>query len=458
MESGLTIEKQKDRKPAALEEKVKAFLDKIMQEGKPLTLLLALSGGRDSVSLLAALKNLQDQLGYELRAVHVHHGIRKNADMDEVFCRELCESWQIPLDVFHVDVPALAEEKKLSIEEAARILRYECFEEAAKELEAKGETVRVCLAHHQTDQAETVLLHLLRGSGLKGLGGMQEVRGIYLRPMLSVSEEEINAYASAKELTWREDESNADTSFTRNRIRRELLPYLQTSFNPNIVENLCALAETASEDEACLESLVPPVEKGVLKLTDWDTLPPAVQKRTLQAWMRKNGLEKDLLKVHLDALMDLANGASGRRISLPSGLTVYKSYDILSIIGFLSEAAEEKAFGLEYLSWESLKNRFQAPDEIPDLPDEKWLKADDLSGVPVWRKREPGDYLYVGQGRQKLKDFFINRKVPREERDSLMLLADGSHVLWIPGWRVSDAAFVRPDTKTILHIWEVRDV
>ena len=156
------------------------------------------------------------------------------------------------------------------------------------------------------------------------------------------------------------------------------------------------------------------------------------------------------MKVHLDALMDLANGASGRRISLPSGLTVYKSYDILSIIGFLSEAAEEKAFGLEYLSWESLKNRFQTPDEIPDLPDEKWLKADDLSGVPVWRKREPGDYLYVGQGRQKLKDFFINRKVPREERDSLMLLADGSHVLWIVGHRMCDGVKIGPDTREIL--------
>jgi len=441
----------------ALEEKVSGFL-RDCGDTASLVLLSAFSGGRDSTAMLSVLKDRQEKFGYVLKAIHIHHGLRLSADEDEAFCRSLCELWGIPLLVFHVDTPSYEKEKGYSTEEAARELRYQCLEEAAASCEEAGYTVKVALAHHRSDQAETVLLHLLRGSGIRGLGGMHARRGRYFRPMLDVSEEEIDAYVKAKKLVFRVDETNADTAYTRNRIRLELLPYLERAFNPRIVETLCALAETAAEDEDCLESLMPPVEKGTLDLTEWDKLDPAVRKRTLRAWLSENGLEKDVFKVHLDALEDLAEGPSGRRISLPQGLTVQKSYDILSIIDFLPEETESKSYRSEYLTPDSLWKQFPGPGEIPDREDEKWMSADALSEPIVWRKREPGDFLYAGGGRQKLKEFMIDRKIPRDERDRMTLLASGSHILWIPGYRISDAVKVTQATKTILHVWEARNV
>ncbi len=441
----------------ALEEKVSSFL-KSCEDAAFGVFLCALSGGRDSVALLFSLKNLKKRFGYELRAVHVHHGLRPSADGDEAFCKALCEAWDIPLTVYHVDVSALVKAEGRSVEDAARELRYDCFEKAAAASGVEKERVKICLAHHRMDQAETVLLHLLRGSGLKGLGGMQTKRGLYYRPMLDVTPEEIEAYIDANRLSYRVDETNSDPVYTRNRVRLELLPYLEKNYNPRVVDALCALAETAAEDEACLESLMPHVEKGDLSLKGWEKLPAAVQKRTLRAWLAASGLEKDIFKVHFDALYDLANGPTGRSLCLPQGLTVQRSYDILSITDFLPEVTEKKTYRMEFQSPESFWNRFSSPDEIPDIEGEKWLSADLLTEAPVWRERQPGDYLYANGGRQKLKDFLIDRKIPRNERDRMMLLTAGSHVLWIPGYRISDAVKVTRETKTILHVWEVHDV
>ena len=289
---------------------------------------VALSGGRDSVCLLHMVRGLAHQLSIELMAVHVHHGLRAEADEDEAFCRCPCQKWGIELIVERVNVPQRVQETGETVEEAARMLRYQVFEELVK----SGQTDRILLAHHQQDQAETVLLHLLRGSGLTGLCGMKAQRLPYVRPMLEVLKAKIDGYIQEYHLPFVEDASNQDTVYRRNHIRHRLLPLLEQEYNPEIVTALSRMAELLQEEEAFLEEQMPQVPmEGQLSVSWLLQYPVNLQRRILRKWLRQNGLKTDVQQVHLQQLMELAQGATGRRISLPKGLTVQKSYDILVI-------------------------------------------------------------------------------------------------------------------------------
>ena len=196
--------------------------------------IVALSGGADSVCLLTVLKQLATP-EFLLRAVHVHHGIRgAEADRDKAFAQKLCESLSVPLCVAYCHVPAYAAEHGLSEEEAGRILRYQVLEKEAGKWEQElpaGSRVKIALAHHRDDNAETILHHLLRGSGLTGLAGIRPVQGRRIRPLLCVGREEIRAYLEAGHISWCEDSTNQSPDYTRNRIRSQVLPLLKTAVN-----------------------------------------------------------------------------------------------------------------------------------------------------------------------------------------------------------------------------------
>lgn len=200
--------------------------------------IVALSGGADSVCLLTVLK----QLDFALRAVHVHHGIRgAEADRDEAFVQALCESLSVPLYVAHCQVPAYAAEHGLSEEEAGRILRYQILEEEAEKWEREfsdGSRVKLALAHHRDDNAETILHHLLRGSGLTGLAGIRPVQGRRVRPLLCVGRAEIREYLTAEHMDWCEDSTNQSADYTRNRIRSQVLPLLKETVNEQAEEHI----------------------------------------------------------------------------------------------------------------------------------------------------------------------------------------------------------------------------
>ena len=424
---------------------------------------VALSGGRDSVCLLHMVRGLAHQLSIELMAVHVHHGLRAEADEDEAFCRRLCQKWGIELVVERVNVPQRVQETGETVEEAARMLRYQVFEELVK----SGQTDRILLAHHQQDQAETVLLHLLRGSGLTGLCGMKAQRLPYVRPMLEVSKARIDGYIQEYHLPFVEDASNQDTAYRRNHIRHRLLPLLEQEYNPEIVTALSRMAELLQEEEAFLEEQVPQVPKeGQLSVSWLLQYPVNLQRRILRKWLKQNGLKTDVQQVHLQQLMELAQGATGRRISLPKGLTVQKSYDILVIrrSGLESDMKqllqehgsampqEFPSFEMERMSAAAVCSQWGCPEQIPALPEEKWLSADGLLDMPVWRTRKPGDYITLGSGRKKLKEFMIDEKIPREVRETVPLLADGSHVLWVYGYRISETVKITENTQQVLHV------
>lgn len=429
--------------------------EQLVQAGQ--SVAVALSGGRDSVCLLHILKELAPRLPFRLSAVHIHHGLRTEADADEAFCRQLCQSWQIPLQVYRVDVPSRVRETGETVEEAARVLRYEAFETLIREQGAE----RIALAHHQQDQAETVLLHLLRGSALTGLCGMQPRRLPYIRPLLEVPRAEIEAYISRHGLSYVEDASNQDTAYRRNHIRRQLLPLLQQEYNPEIVRTLAQMAAQLQEEEAYLESLVPEVPADGLSVEWLHRYPINLQKRILRRWLKEKGLRQDVQQIHVQKLLDLAKGQTGRSLSLPKGLTVEKTYDILNIHRSIPNPALSQgvpvlsqgfpSFTMEWIPIQRARQEWDSPDVVPALPEEKWLRADELR-QPVWRTRRPGDYIMAAGGRKKLKDFMIDEKIPRAERESLPLLADGAHVLWVYGYRISDGVKITQNTQRVLHV------
>ena len=217
--------------------------------------VLGLSGGADSVCLLLCLHQLQGQLDFGLSAVHVNHGIRgAEADRDASFAENLCRKLEVPITVFCVDVPSYVSEHGCSSEEAGRILRYRCLEEEAQRwCEKADHRVRIALAHHQDDQAETVLLNLCRGTGIRGMGGIPAVHGNRIRPLIGVRRRDILAWLQEQGQEWREDSTNQKDDYTRNRIRHVILPRMEEEVNDRSVEHICALAEQAGELDEWLE-------------------------------------------------------------------------------------------------------------------------------------------------------------------------------------------------------------
>ena len=300
-------------------------------------LLAALSGGRDSVCLLVALKDLSGPMGFGLEAVHVNHQLRQTADRDQAFCEDLCRKWQIPLWACRVDVAGLVRKEGLSVEEAARSLRYQAINKVQSDrlAEDPDRPVYIALGHHQKDQAETVLLHLLRGSGLTGLTGMKEVSDIYLRPMLKAPSEELDAFAAEKGLTYVTDETNFDTAMTRNRVRLDLIPYLEKEFNPSIVQTLSDTAFRLKEDEEALDKMTEEAYQVCkagdgLRVSRLNEQPEAIRRRVVRLWLSRAGYLKDLTSAHVKMVLDLCESQSGRKVCLKGFLTVERAYDILS--------------------------------------------------------------------------------------------------------------------------------
>lgn len=432
----------------------------MLKEGD--TVAVALSGGADSVCLLYIMAALAPVLGIRVSAVHVHHGIRKSADRDEAFVVKLCEENHIPLRVVHVNVPQTAAKLNMGIEETARKLRYEAL--------GKDDAKYIALAHHSMDQAETVLLNLMRGSGLRGLAGMLPVHGRWLRPLLEETPETIRNWLCSREYVWVEDETNQDLDYRRNHVRHEMIPMLKTNYNPRLIQTLCATSSLLQEDEAALMEWTQAVyekckdEKG-LCIRGLKQQPEAIRKRCFRRYLQETAGLQDISRVHIEAIDALMDQQSGHRVPLPRGWEIQKEYDHL----YIASAQKEKTVK-NPLEWRPeavpghvriepferiLKFDFVENMENNSFSEKGYTKCfdyDTIKGTLAVRTRRPGDYLTMAGGRKKLKEYFIDNKVPSSERDQVLLLADGSHILWVIGYRMSDACKIGPDTKRILQV------
>ena len=443
------------------------------------TVLVGFSGGADSTALLLVLWELKRLLQIELVAVHVNHGIREEAGEDAEFTRSFCEKLGIKFQLVEKDIPALSGEWKMTEEEAGRKVRYDAFEEIA----AQNGASYIAVAHHQNDVAETLLMNLLRGSGIHGAGGIRPVRGKIIRPLLCVSRKEIEGYLKEKHQDYCHDATNDENIHTRNIIRNVLLPAMEKEVNAGAVSHLCRAAEefTAIDDHIrkqtkdCYDRVVTTADNAAkLDLVKFRELDEVIKPDLLLMCMeRLTTHRKDITYNHIEAILNLAKGSEGSASAdLPYGLVAARSYDVLTICKKdtknLSKNHEQlnipQTMGIGDKTDLFIPNLGMAHIEIlqynvgklfPTSAYTKWFDYDRIQGA-VFRRRNPDDFIYVemdkGLCRKKVSKLMTDEKIPKGERDEMFLLASGSEVIWLPGYRMSGAYKISETTNKVLAI------
>ncbi len=479
-----------------IEKKTEALIGRYRMIEKNDVVVAGVSGGADSVCLLFVLCALREKLGFQVQVCHVNHLLRgKDADEDEKYVERLCAGLGVPCRVFREDVELFARNGKYSLEEAGRLVRRSAFETMCRE---NGGT-KIATAHHRDDNAETVLLNMARGTGIRGLCGIRPVYGKWIRPLLCLTRQEIEEGLAEEGISWRTDATNEEDEYTRNRIRHRILPELERQVNAGTSRHLGELAEQAGEiwdymqeqtDEAwklCVKEL-PAGNRFIIEEEPFRTLAPALQKMLIHRCIcRAAGRERDIESVHVNKVLDLFLRQTGRRLDLPGRVRALRTYGAVELQRISADAAREEGGKADADIPESARTGNPPMGEIPlQIPGETYFpetgerilcrfaeQADYISAKEIPQKsytklidydiikyslsartRQAGDYLTVDSrgNRQKLKSYFINEKVPREEREHKLLIADGRHIVWIPGMRMSSAYQVRKETGKILEI------
>ena len=455
-------------------EKVENYIRqwKMLEKGDKV--VVGLSGGADSVCLFLILEELRKKIGFEILAVHVNHGIRgEEAKADEEFVKTLCEKKEIPCRSVSVDIPKMAVEYRMSEEEAGRTARREIFEQAAEEW---GGT-RIALAHHQDDNAETFFLHLARGSGLRGLGGIYPVNGMYIRPLLCVGRKEIEDYLKGREMPYCIDATNMEDAYMRNRIRNHVIPYFKENINEKTVEHMNRSMDQLREIWDYMERQT---ESAYQICTDQNGEKICIhadayhrQERLIRKMILRKALalvaehEKDLEQVHVEKLEGLFEKQVGKRLDLPYAVCACRTYEGIELKRKKKDtelAEEEKNLDLKQVSgkisygkWEISYRIFEKEEcrcQIPKKTYTKWFDYGIIKSSLYIRTRQAGDTIVIDEkGHQKkLKNWFVDEKIPKEVRDSQLLLAENNEILWVLGHRMSQAYQVKQSTKWILQI------
>ena len=434
--------------------------NKMLEHGD--SVILGVSGGADSVCMLHLLNSIKEDLGIELTVVHVNHGIRGiEAEQDAEFVEHISKKLGVECKIFHIDIPAIAREKKMSEEEAGRIERYAVFESVAEEVGAN----KIAVAHNLNDNSETVLFNLFRGSGLKGMTGIPVKRGKIIRPLLCLTRKEIEEYLEKHRLDYCIDSTNKETEYSRNKLRLEILPYIKEDINSKAEEHIVNTAEGLREVYDYIECQTNEAYEECVRnniiLNKAKNLPSVILKEVIRRWIFKNtGSLKDITAIHIGMVISLLNNNVSKKIEIPYSQIIKKGYEGIEfeerkkvkeiVQQILLE--DNKINQVEHFSVfveESIINK----ENIPDLMYTKWFDYDKINKL-LLRNRQPGDYIIVDDkgSKKKLKDYFIDQKVPREKRDKILLLADGSHIVWIVGYRISEYFKITDETKNILKI------
>lgn len=467
-------------------EKILCYIEKYKMISENDHVLAGVSGGADSVCLFLVLLHLREKIGFSLSIVHVEHGIRGEESLrDAEFVKNLAGEFGVDCTVINCCVPRETRERGISTEEAARILRYEILEAQAVLLErqhgCKSRQVKIAVAHHREDLAETMVFHLCRGSGIDGLCGIPPVRGRVIRPLLCITRSEIEAYLIEKKQGFCTDVTNESREYSRNFIRHEILPKL-CRVNKGALRHMWDLAEELSqiacylETESCRAYLDSVRQEGESIFCNVDKLwenPSAIRSRVLKMALEQGaGSSKDISREHVEELLDLGEGRVGRRVSLPYGMEAAKTYGEIEIrrrkgeciregrlFGILSEREARGESGAQIFTPKGkiicrIREFSKKDAEIPKNKYTKWLDYDKIESGLLFRTRDRGDFFVLDDmGHKKyLKDYFINEKVPKELRDEIVLAADGSHILWVVGYRISEAYKVSADTREVLEI------
>lgn len=500
-----------------MREKVFAYIRKnrLIQEGD--NIVVGLSGGADSVSLFYILREYKKVVQFNLYAVHINHNIRgEEALRDEKYVEKICEEENVPLFIFSCDVTGIAKKNRLSVEEAGRIIRYEKFREV---LNAHGGG-KIAVAHHMNDQAETIMFNMIRGSGIKGIGGMNPANGDIIRPLLCVKRAEIEEYLSSIGREYCTDSTNLHDDYMRNRLRLKLIPYIEENINANFVENINEMAQILREtddfmadctDKIYGDSLIEKEDKKVILDTKiLRTVHPAIVKRVIRKSFLEAGMGlKDVTKTHTEDVAALITKTTGKSVMLPLGYRAVNEYERLIIA---KESIKEKTaigkvvpididlteYNVNTIPTKEIRTAYtditmSGSNINTMLTEDKaiiynepytqtvikiWLEEwnnnqkissndytkmfdyDRISGNLQIRARQSGDYLIIDKSGKKktLKAYYIDEKIPRDKRDTTLVIAQGNSVLWVLGHRISEKYKISADTKTVLCISVMEDL
>ncbi len=414
---------------------------------------VACSGGADSMALLHFLNANREKLDIEILALHIDHNTRANDLHDALFVENYCRQNRIRFHKFKVEARVLAKRKGYTLEEACREARYGVFEGLKK----RGIVDRIALAHHQSDQAETVLLHILRGSGLGGATGMELVRDdFYVRPFLEVPKQEILSYVYQNEIPYVEDETNEDTSFSRNFLRHKILPELRKVWG-KVDESLCSFGKICKEDDQTIRALmnfdaVQYMDKLIKIPLSYFFYPASQVSRLLFDCFSRLGVDTDVEKKHVDLIFDLAlKGENSSRLNMPGDVVVYREYEYITMSAnqVKSRTKTEWAFKVGNIKVEDYgKIRVRKTQLREPVVGALLIDGDKLPAEAVWRFPKDGDYIdkFGGGGIKKIKNYLSDKKVPLRIRKRLPVLAVGSEVFVIAGMDISEA--LRVDEKT----------
>lgn len=419
--------------------------------------VVGLSGGADSVSLLHVLNELRDELNITLTAVHVNHGIRgEEAYRDEQFCKTLCESLGIELRSFHFDIPALSKQRKLSEEECGRNVRYEVFRSVA------GEGGTIATAHNLNDNAETVLLNITRGTGNKGICGIPPKRGNIIRPLIETDRKQIEQYISDNNLTYVTDSTNLNSDYSRNKIRNRVLPVLE-EINPSVLSSFQRLISSANEDEAFLSEKVKEAYIVCCKDNRLDenlllSYPVNIRKRVIAAYLSDN-TGSDASSVNINNILNIVGNKKsvttlgGLKLRSRGGFieTVTEEPEGEWSVGFPLQGGEaELPVGNKRIKVTVKKDLQKLNKELLD----NLIDCDKICNTAVLRSRREGDRFNLRKRNvtKSLKKLFNEEKIPPEKRNSLAVLSDGENVVWVESFGVSGRYAVNKNTKNAVEI------
>lgn len=456
-------------------QKVQAYIVEYNMIKKDDCVIVGVSGGADSMCLLSMLQMLSPYYSLRIHVVHVNHQMRIEAEEEAEFVENYCRKYEIPFHYASKDVKAYATKYHLSTEEAGRKIRYHIFEELYQEL-SQEHTCKIAVGHNQNDRAETMIFRLARGTGLTGLKSIVPCRGNIIRPILCLNRGEVEQYLEEKNLDYCIDKSNLTDDYTRNQIRHHIIPKME-QMNQKAIEHMNDTASKLEQVEIYLMKQVAAILDICAKnehnqyhisveiLKEYDLLLQqyAIREVLYQLSRQRN----DFTTKHINSVLELSEKSVGKYVTLPYDLIGKREYHAITIYKRSKEEVEKSDLYEVVLqevpniitlqNHQKMSFKEYQRNEILIIEEKKYTKYfdyDKIENMLSIRTRKKDDYIALNtiHSKKLLRRYMIEYKIPKEERDYIILLADGSHILWVVGGRMSECYKVTPETKRILEV------